>query len=77
MELRREGASAAQRRATLIAVSRHHVVRSVGAVLGSRADLLPPVARRVLSLERRASFMPVDLDANGAPGMAPQQRQQR
>jgi hypothetical protein len=31
-----------------------------GAVLGSRADLLPAWARRRLSLDRRASFLPVE-----------------
>ena len=68
-ELRREGAPAAERRATIVAASRHHVARIVGALLGSRADLLPSFARRGLSLERRASFTPVDLDldAAGAP----------
>ena len=47
---------------TFATVSRHHVARLVGAVLGSRADLLPPAARRRLSLERRAGFLPLDLD---------------
>jgi GT2 family glycosyltransferase len=53
--------------ATLAAVSRHHMARLAGAVLGSRADLLPPAALRALSLERRASFAPVDLDSSIAP----------
>ncbi len=48
---------------TFATVSRHHVARLVGAVLGSRADLLPPAARRRLSLERRAGFAALDLDA--------------
>jgi len=61
-ELIREGVSAAGRRATLIGVSRHHLVRLAGAVLGSRADRLPAAARRKLSLEGRASFEPL---ANG------------
>jgi len=61
-ELIREGVAAAGRRATLIAVSRHHLVRLAGAVLGSRADRLPAAARRRLSLEGRASFEPL---ANG------------
>ena len=41
-ELSSAGVPAAERRATLAAVSRHHVARLTGAVLGSRADLLPP-----------------------------------
>ena len=48
---------------TFAAVSRHHVARLVGAVLGSRADMLPPAARRRLSLERRSGFAALDLDA--------------
>ncbi len=57
-----DGASAAARAATLAAVSRHHVLRLAGAVLGSRADALPAQARRALSLERRADFVPLRLD---------------
>ncbi|HTA05199.1 MAG TPA: glycosyltransferase family 2 protein [Solirubrobacteraceae bacterium] len=52
-----------ERRATLLEASRHHVVRLVGALLGSQADRLPPAVRRRLSLERRASFAPLDHDA--------------
>jgi hypothetical protein len=44
-------------------VSRHHVLRSAGALLGSRADRLAPRLRRELSLERRAGFEPLSLDA--------------
>ncbi len=43
--------------------SAHNVLRLTGAVLGSRADRLPPGLRRRLSLEGRNSFAPVDLDA--------------
>jgi GT2 family glycosyltransferase len=56
----REGRGA--RLATLAAVSRHHVLRLAGAVLGSRAGGLPPRVRRGLSLERRAGFEPLQLD---------------
>jgi GT2 family glycosyltransferase len=55
------------RMATLAAVSRHHVARLAGAVLGSRADRLPPRARGALSLERRASFRALDLDTATHP----------
>jgi GT2 family glycosyltransferase len=61
-ELAVAGVPAEERRATLMAVSRHHVARLAGAVLGSRADLLPAPVRRRLSLERRASFAPLDLN---------------
>ncbi len=43
---------------TLTAAARHHLVRLAGALLGSRADRLPPAARRRCSLERRATFEP-------------------
>jgi GT2 family glycosyltransferase len=61
-ELIREGAPPARRPAKLVGVSRHHVVRLAGALLGSRADLLPPPIRLRLSLERRAGFAALDLD---------------
>ena len=61
-ELIRQGVSARRRRATLAAVSGHQVVRLAGALLGSRADRLPAGARRTLSLEGRASFLPLELD---------------
>lgn len=61
-DLERRHATSAERRATLAAVSRHHVVRLAGALLGSRADLLPARARRALSLERRGTFRPLRLD---------------
>jgi glycosyltransferase involved in cell wall biosynthesis len=47
-----------------VETARHHVVRYAGAVLGSRADRLPPAARRRLSLERRSTFIPADMTAN-------------
>jgi GT2 family glycosyltransferase len=66
------GLSPKQRVATLAAVSRHHIARLAGAVLGSRADRLPPRARRALSLERRAGFAALDLDpATPAPDQDP------
>jgi rhamnosyltransferase len=61
-ELDRRGASPSERRATLAAVTRHHVVRLAGSLLGSRADRLPPRVRRRLSLEGRSSFEPLHLD---------------
>jgi glycosyltransferase involved in cell wall biosynthesis len=61
-ELVAAGALPARRRATLAALSSHHVARLTGALLGSRADLLPAGVRRRLSLERRAGFAALDLD---------------
>jgi glycosyltransferase involved in cell wall biosynthesis len=69
-ELIREGASPARRRTTLAAAGRHHVVRLAGALLGSRADLLPSLVRRRLSLERRAGFASLDLDTPADPSRA-------
>lgn len=63
-ELDLGGASRAKRSATLAAITRHHVVRLAGALLGSRADRLPAGVRRRLSLEGRGSFEPLDLDAS-------------
>ena len=72
-ELDRQSASASgstsisERRATLAAIARHHVVRLTGALLGSRADRLPAGVRRMLSLEGRASFVPLRLDEPAGP----------
>jgi rhamnosyltransferase len=64
-ELAQTDISPAQRRAALAAVSAHHLARLAGALLGSHADRLPAWVRRRLSLERRASFLPVE--PNPAP----------
>jgi GT2 family glycosyltransferase len=63
-ELERCGASPSERRATLAVLTRHHVVRLAGSLLGSRADRLPPGVRRRLSLEGRSSFAPLHLDTD-------------
>jgi GT2 family glycosyltransferase len=68
-----EGASPAERRTTLAAAARHHVVRLAGALLGSRADLLPAAARRRLSLEGRAGFTPLELDELDTTTILPEQ----
>jgi glycosyltransferase involved in cell wall biosynthesis len=39
---------------------RHFAIRALGSQLGSRADRMPPPLRRVLSLERRATFEPIE-----------------
>lgn len=66
-ELIAQGAAPACRRKTLAGVARHHVVCRAGALLGSRADMLPTAATRTLSLERRAGFAPLDLDDEPIP----------
>jgi rhamnosyltransferase len=60
-QLMRDGAS--RQIGILAAVTGHQLARLTGALLGSRADWLPPRLRRALSLEGRASFVPLDLDA--------------
>ncbi|MEJ7893307.1 MAG: glycosyltransferase [Solirubrobacteraceae bacterium] len=46
--------------ARALAVStRHHTIRMAGAILGTRADRIPPPGRRLLSLEGRSSYEPV------------------
>jgi rhamnosyltransferase len=55
------GLSGSERRARLLAASAHHVLRLAGALLGSRADMLPVTLRRGLSLDRRGGFQPLDL----------------
>jgi len=72
-ELSAAGLSPARRWATLASVSRHHVARLAGAVLGSRADLLPAGVRARLSLERRAGFAALDLDAAADQSRAQEQ----
>ena len=41
--------------------ARHHAIRMAGAIVGSRADLIPASARRRLSLEGRATFEPSEV----------------
>ncbi len=63
-ELIAEGVGSRERRRALAAVASHHVASRTGALLGSRAEKLPARARRKLSLEGRAGFAPLRLDAN-------------
>jgi len=62
-----EGVPRAQRGATLAAVGARQAVCIAGALLGSRADRLPPSVRRRLSLEGRAGYAPARLDAPQPP----------
>jgi glycosyltransferase involved in cell wall biosynthesis len=63
VQLTSEGISGAPLLVALAAVTRHHLLRSTGALLGSRADRLPGAARRRLSLEGRGGYTPLGLDA--------------
>lgn len=55
---RSEGWSRARLAAIVPRSVAHHLARSVGSALGSRADRLPRRLRRLLSLERRDGFDP-------------------
>lgn len=70
-EALREELSPARRWTTLAAVGVHNALRLTGALLGSRADRLPPATRRRLSLERRAGFAPLELDRERGPSSDP------
>jgi glycosyltransferase involved in cell wall biosynthesis len=56
---RARGASGRDLRLATLRSARHFAIRALGSQLGSRADRLPPAVRRMVSLERRASFDPV------------------
>ncbi len=62
-QLAREGVSGRALLAALAEVTGHHLLRSTGALLGSRADRLPRRARRRLSLEGREDYFPLVLDS--------------
>jgi rhamnosyltransferase len=62
-ELIREDVPPGRRAATLAGVARRDLVCLAGALLGSRADRLPAGLRRRLSLDDRADFASLDLDA--------------
>jgi len=64
-ELDGGGASGRARPAILGAVALHHATRTTGALLGSRADVLPPWLRRALSHEGRGEFRPLDFKLSG------------
>jgi rhamnosyltransferase len=53
---------APRRLAALGGVASHTAVRLAGAMLGSRAERLPPALRRRLSIERRTDFAALDYD---------------
>jgi rhamnosyltransferase len=71
VQLTGEGISGAPLLAALLAVARHHVLRSAGALLGSRADRLPAGVRGRLSLEGRPGFAPLRWDTEPTPTTIP------
>lgn len=58
-----ERVSHLERLAALAGIAVHQFASLCGALLGSRVDRLPPRVRRGLSLERRADFAPLHIDA--------------
>ncbi len=56
-----EGVSNAGRRVALAGLAGRQLASVCGALLGSRADRIPPPLRRRLSLEGRAGFAPLDV----------------
>lgn len=57
-QLLAEGVPPARRLGVLALAARHHLASRTGALLGSRAEMLPRGARRVLSLDARAGAQP-------------------
>jgi glycosyltransferase involved in cell wall biosynthesis len=62
--LRAHGVGGAPLAKALAVSARHHTIRQAGAILGSRADRMPPAVRRRLSLEGRDSFVPAAVPAS-------------
>jgi glycosyltransferase involved in cell wall biosynthesis len=60
-DLRAAGAGPGEIAASLPGVGWRHVIRLLGALLGSHAERLPPSLRGLLSLEHRRSFVPLEL----------------
>jgi hypothetical protein len=57
-----EDVSRHARALALAGVARHQFASLAGALLGSRANRIPPALRRRLSLERRGGFAPLGAD---------------
>jgi glycosyltransferase involved in cell wall biosynthesis len=75
--LRAHGVEGAQLRRALGASYRHHAIRQVGAIVGSRADRVPRPLRRVFSLEGRDTFTPHDVPESPLLAAAPTQADSR
>ena len=60
--LRRHGVRGAELVGLLAVSARHHFLRQLGAIVGSRSDRLPAPVRKRLSLEGRASFTPTTVE---------------
>jgi O-antigen biosynthesis protein len=75
--LRERGVRGPELTRLLVISARHHAVRMLGSIVGTRADLLPAPVRRTLSLEGRSTFEPSDvpdselLEPAPSPGQKP------
>jgi GT2 family glycosyltransferase len=67
-ELADEGVGSAGRAGALAGLAVRDLASVCGALLGSRADRIPPSLRRRLSLEGRGDFAPLDLASSGSAG---------
>lgn len=56
--LERNGVTGSSIVKPLLVSTRHHTLRQIAAILGTRADRLPAIARKTLSLDGRDSFQP-------------------
>lgn len=63
-----EGVASASRPGALARLAVRQLASVGGALLGSRADRIPPSLRRRLSLEGRGDFAPLDLASSGSAG---------
>jgi len=63
-----EGVGSAGRAGALAGLAVRQLASVGGALLGSRADRIPPSLRRRLSLEGRGDFAPLDLASPGSAG---------
>jgi glycosyltransferase involved in cell wall biosynthesis len=60
-----EGVASASRRGALAGLAARQLASLCGALLGSRADRIPPSLRRRLSLEGRSGFAALDVGSSG------------
>src|SRR3954447_2717863 len=62
--LQRQGVTGRDLARPLAVSARHHTIRQLGAIVGTRADRVPRPLRKALSLEGRDSFTPFEVPAS-------------
>jgi glycosyltransferase involved in cell wall biosynthesis len=75
--LRAKGVSGPELRRAVAVSYRHHAIRQTGAIVGTRADRVPRLLRRILSLEGRDSYTPYDVPKSPLLATAPTQPDSR